>query len=146
MNIMRMFGTAVIETASLLAQAPIIIGETVCLIGRDTSKGVKKAAEFSENTFEKGRKGCNSARKSVVSLADDKKLVIKIRTAKTSEELVQALDEETAEAFQAEIKKDDKQDIHPTVILFYTRMDQLRKRESEAPEEEAFTPNDKALA
>ena len=146
MNILRMFGSAVIETASLVAQAPIVVGETLCLVGRDTSKGIKKAAEWSEEKCDSGVQGCRAARKAVAKLAFDKKLVIKIKTAKTSEELKKALNEEQAAAFQEEMKTKDADSIHPTVLLFYTKLDKLLEKESGAPKEEAPAPEGAATA
>lgn len=111
MNVFKFIGLTVIETATLIAQAPCAIGEVLCIGGRDISKGVKKAAEFSETQFEKGRSQCESGRKWIRTESEFNKLLLQLKIAQTPEQVFAIISEEEVAKImstpEAELSKHD---------------------------------------
>jgi len=106
MNFLKFIGMAVIEAATLVAQAPCAVGEVLCIGGRDVSKGIKKAAEFSEVSFEKGRVKCASGRSWIRTESEFKKVLLQLKIAKTPEEIFSVISEEEVDSIMA-VKEED---------------------------------------
>jgi hypothetical protein len=87
MNIMKVLGHGIVATSGAIALTPIFIGEKLCLAGEVSSRGIAKAALWSEKKCAAGVAGCQNADKHIRHLVDEKKVIVGIKSARTLEEL-----------------------------------------------------------
>jgi hypothetical protein len=92
MNVLRAFGTVVIKAAETVAFTPIYVAEHACKAGEVTSRGVKKAAAWSEEKCGNGVVHCQDANKQVSAFAEEKQVLVEIKTARSVDELPDAKD------------------------------------------------------
>ena len=128
MNTLKMFGSMVINVAEAIATTPIVIAETLCLVGRDVSFATAKAAVWSGGQCESGRVVCSAAKVAIHDQAVIARVKHHIKTARSVEELTAVFG---ADAIEPDLYKE--------------KLDSLRVSESEAPEPEfpvpeGFTP------
>jgi len=125
MNALRMFGSVVINVAEAIATTPVILAETLCLVGRDASFATAKAAIWTGNNCESGRKVCEAAKTAIRDQAVVARVKHHIKTAKTPDELASVPE---AEAIEPDLYKEK-------VLSFLSGV-----TEAEIPASKAMTP------
>jgi hypothetical protein len=87
MNVLRTIGKTIVATGGALALTPIYVAEKTCKAGEVTSRGVKNAAAWSEKKCANGVEHMQAANTSVSALAEEKQILVDIKTARTLDEL-----------------------------------------------------------
>lgn len=87
MNIMKVVGHTIVSASGAIALTPVFIGEKLCLAGEVSSRGIAKAALWSEKKCKAGVEGCQNADKHIRHLVEEKKVIVGIKSARTLEEL-----------------------------------------------------------